>query len=504
MGINYPVKELSMENNLPNIQNTFTRAALYALCSKSPILKHIKIDKASNSELRELVNMHNAVQIQHLPILGFKYISKCLCIYATEKKPSLLKWINPEGIRIRVEDDELSSLNLNSSRPPHISLVVLKNITTSALGISLDNLENFFNKINKSENENPEYLKNNKTINNHTDARTETVTDDCGVRVVEKPISNPVKLNLPIRDTETVNPTLVETPKLYSSNSMSSNFEKLNSSKQVTTAVLPKKSSVVVVVTTSNQSSLKRKKDTIIHNVDGDYDTNNKFQKTTPTTSTTKYNTNVPTRIDLFLEDSLKFNSDNTRYENNDRENDANSECLNVNVENVQDMCIISQVSNHSGNSIAPSNSVSQCEDKFINGNIYNNNDDYENDNPDDKPLVHSVVARDNYSDGVVTDKIKNNYYDDDDDDYVYNNGSDRVKINNSPNNTITSLLSETSFGSSASGLSSVSPNKSNNSVVVKPIQKILPMTLKKNTNHKEFLTISEDFLDRVSVKEKV
>jgi len=468
---------------LPSMQDTFTRASLYALCDKSQILKHINIDGASNSDLRELLNMHNAVQMQHLPILGFKYISKCICIYATEKEPSLLKWINPEGIRICIEDDELSSLkNLNSSRPPHISLLVLKNIITSALGISLDNLENFFNKINKSE--------INKTIN--TDA-TATVTDE-NVIVVEKSLYSPVKLNIPIRDTRAVNPTPIETPKIYSSDSMSSNFEKLNSPKQVltTTAVLSTKSSVV---TTSHQSSLKRKNNI---NVDGDYDTPNKFQKTTPTTSIT--NTNVQTHIDLFLEDSLLFNSDikNTSYENNDREKNAYSEYLNVNVQNVQDKCNISEVSNHSGNSIAPSNSVSQCEDKFINGNIYNNNDDYENDNPDDKSPYS--VARDD-GDGIVMDKNKNNYYDDDDDDDVYNNVSDGVKINNLPNNTITSLLSETSFGSSASILSSVSRNKSNNSVVIKPIQNILPMTLKKNTNHKAFLTISEDFLDRVSVK---
>lgn len=133
------------------MEETFERAALLAACSKSAILNKINVKSASTKELRELVNMHNSVQIKHLPILFSKYVSKCICSLIVQHKPSMKPWIHPESIRVCVEIDELSSIN-NGSAPstPPITLIVLKNIVTGALGLSLDNLEHFFDNLQKN------------------------------------------------------------------------------------------------------------------------------------------------------------------------------------------------------------------------------------------------------------------------------------------------------------------------------------------------------------------
>lgn len=133
------------------MEETFERAALLAACSKSAILNKINVKTASTKELRELVNMHNSVQIKHLPILFSKYVSKCICSLIVQHKPSMKLWIHPESIRVCVEIDELSSINNGtaSSAPP-ITLIVLKNIVTGALGLSLDNLEHFFDNLQQN------------------------------------------------------------------------------------------------------------------------------------------------------------------------------------------------------------------------------------------------------------------------------------------------------------------------------------------------------------------
>lgn len=137
------------------MDEAFARAALYAACEKSPILKQIKINNLQVSELRELININSSFQTRYLPILVSKFIIKTALQLGvnTFKKdyPTLCDYIKPENIKIVVESDEMACLELsttaNSLKKHNIIFTVTKNIVTGALGLSLDNLEKILNEV---------------------------------------------------------------------------------------------------------------------------------------------------------------------------------------------------------------------------------------------------------------------------------------------------------------------------------------------------------------------
>lgn len=137
------------------MDEAFARAALYAACEKSPILKQIKINNLQVSELRELININSSFQTRYLPILVSKFIIKTALQLGvnTFKKdyPTLCDYIKPENIKIVVESDEMACLELSTTasslKKHNIIFTVTKNIVTGALGLSLDNLEKILNEV---------------------------------------------------------------------------------------------------------------------------------------------------------------------------------------------------------------------------------------------------------------------------------------------------------------------------------------------------------------------
>lgn len=137
------------------MNEAFARAALYAVCEKSPILKQIQTKNLQVSELRELININSSFQTRYLPILLSKFVIKIALQYGvnTFKKdyPTLCDYIKPENLKVIVESDELACLELstpnNILKKHNIMFTVMKNIITNVLGLTLDNLEKILNDV---------------------------------------------------------------------------------------------------------------------------------------------------------------------------------------------------------------------------------------------------------------------------------------------------------------------------------------------------------------------
>ncbi|ABO45400.1 unknown [Gryllus bimaculatus nudivirus] len=130
---------------------TFTRASLYSICLKSPILKFVNLENVDTETLQALVNQSFAHNIEEIIILLSKYATKSVLTFITSKYPNVSSIINPENIKIRIEDDERlqivkSKKTSNLNNFPVYGLVV-KNIILGLLNVNLENLESTLNNL---------------------------------------------------------------------------------------------------------------------------------------------------------------------------------------------------------------------------------------------------------------------------------------------------------------------------------------------------------------------
>lgn len=124
---------------MDSVNEAFKRAALYQACKHSSILANIKFESADSDTLIELVNQHNAHSIRELPILLSKAMAKFVISFLIKRFPKLQPYVNPDTIRVRIEDDELAYLISTSSKGPrNICMIVLKNIAIGSLGSSIE------------------------------------------------------------------------------------------------------------------------------------------------------------------------------------------------------------------------------------------------------------------------------------------------------------------------------------------------------------------------------
>lgn len=124
---------------MDSVNEAFKRAALYQACKHSSILANIKFESADSDTLVELVNQHNAHSIRELPILLSKAMAKFVISFLIKRFPKLQPYVNPDTIRVRIEDDELAYLISTSSKAPrNICMIVLKNIAIGSLGSSIE------------------------------------------------------------------------------------------------------------------------------------------------------------------------------------------------------------------------------------------------------------------------------------------------------------------------------------------------------------------------------
>lgn len=137
------------------LDDAFTKAALYETCVKSKILRNIDLDNVDTQTLRGLVNKYNALSLREFPIVITKVLVKFGLTFATEKMPRLRTYINPDNISVQIETDELAYLERTQSKfQPNIYMIVAKNIAVGVLGTSIQSLRELIAKTvdpNKSD-----------------------------------------------------------------------------------------------------------------------------------------------------------------------------------------------------------------------------------------------------------------------------------------------------------------------------------------------------------------
>lgn len=125
-----------------DIDDAFTKAALYETCSKSKVLRNIDLNDVDTQTLRRLVNKYNTLSVREFPVIVSKALIKLGMTFLVEKLPRLRAYISPENISVRVEADEQAYFeSTETSFQPNIYLIVAKNIAINVLGTSIQSLK---------------------------------------------------------------------------------------------------------------------------------------------------------------------------------------------------------------------------------------------------------------------------------------------------------------------------------------------------------------------------
>ncbi|CAI6373168.1 unnamed protein product [Macrosiphum euphorbiae] len=77
------------------IEETFTRAAFYEICSNSKVLRHINLKNTSLTDLQESINMHQALRLRHIPILLAKLVTEFAIDVIVKPYPVCRTYLNP-------------------------------------------------------------------------------------------------------------------------------------------------------------------------------------------------------------------------------------------------------------------------------------------------------------------------------------------------------------------------------------------------------------------------
>lgn len=129
------------------LDDAFTKAALYETCVKSKVLRNIDLDNVDTQTLRRLVNKYNALALREFPIIVTKVLVKFGLTFVTEKMPRLSAYINPNNISVNIEADELAYLERTQSTfQPNLCMIVAKNIAVGVLGTSIQSLRELITK----------------------------------------------------------------------------------------------------------------------------------------------------------------------------------------------------------------------------------------------------------------------------------------------------------------------------------------------------------------------
>lgn len=123
-------------------QEALTRASLYHVCKRSPILSNIDYKHTPTTVLEDLVSRHNAQTIREVPILFAKYVVKLCLQFFVNRYSGLRAYVDPSNMRVRIEDDEMLCLMRGKqSGPPNLLLVVTKNMLFSVIGHAVSRLK---------------------------------------------------------------------------------------------------------------------------------------------------------------------------------------------------------------------------------------------------------------------------------------------------------------------------------------------------------------------------
>lgn len=237
-----------------NASDAFVRAALLQSCEKSEILKHIDLNNTDNETLRLLINKYNRLSIRKIPIILIKYITKSGLEFLKRQFPRVGSYITPENISVDVADDELACLvETENDYKPSIYILVLKNISISVLGSTIETFKSsllnsgnsaaIINNSNINKNKQDENYKVKIRVN-ESDELENKITDEGKISVHED--TEPFKkVETPQHYTDIFSPKNVENNDDYmssasSTSSILSSSLSLSQSLSVNSTTLPK------------------------------------------------------------------------------------------------------------------------------------------------------------------------------------------------------------------------------------------------------------------------
>lgn len=136
-----------------NDTETFKRAALYNICSNSPVLRYINLNDVDTETLQAVVNQSFSYSVDEIVILLSKYATKSVLSLLVSKYPNIGNIIKPDNIKIRVEDDERAQIfkRKKASEIPVYGLVI-KNIVIGLLNTNVENLGTTLNDLEQLKN----------------------------------------------------------------------------------------------------------------------------------------------------------------------------------------------------------------------------------------------------------------------------------------------------------------------------------------------------------------
>lgn len=125
-----------------SVEEIFEKASLYELCKNNPTLRHVNIENATTETMRSLLNINNQQTMREVPIWASKMLIRYSVTFACKKFPSLNDYINPNDIRVCIEDDEKHYLQTHESTfKPSLPFIVAKNTLINLCGKTLQELK---------------------------------------------------------------------------------------------------------------------------------------------------------------------------------------------------------------------------------------------------------------------------------------------------------------------------------------------------------------------------
>lgn len=127
-------------------QEMFRRYTLIQMCRKHSSISQVDLEKLTTSQLDEILDCARRLSSREIVIIATKLGVRGGAKFFTSRYPGLLDYINPDNIRVVVEDDERAHLMENESSggmfTSSLPMIILKNIIMNLVGHSLISIEN--------------------------------------------------------------------------------------------------------------------------------------------------------------------------------------------------------------------------------------------------------------------------------------------------------------------------------------------------------------------------
>lgn len=350
-----------------NCNEAFTKSALIAGLKKSKLCDHIQLTKLDLPTLRNYINSLNAIQMQTIPIIVIKTVTKIGVVIICKYFPKVSDCLHPHQINTGIEEDELLAIISNQSasainKPANPYILMCKNIVGNLINVNINNIteiiqvipnkvENFLNSDKNEKNANVQPIVNEKNKNDDLDADAEDAEDDAdmyfNVDLVKSKITNHIKPSKTFSN---------EFGSQHSGGDMSSSLFSQNSN----TAAQSQTNSII-----ESNGQMKNKNNEIINNI-------NK-QLLLMTTTNTSAKSSLLIQNDENENENGDYDDDTNHNDDYETNNNDTYETNNFNhINNTKTSSIISTKSNTFNNK---SQNLQQFEQMDVDVNVNANND---------------------------------------------------------------------------------------------------------------------------------